>query len=72
METTNHLHDTNPSENRDGILYPIMLIAAIAVIIFSMVGIATMTGVLPGALSKNEQAAPESAAKSTAAATPAP
>jgi len=36
---------------RPGILYPVMLIAAIAVIVFSIVGIATMMGWLPSALS---------------------
>jgi len=36
---------------RPGILYPVMLIAAIAVIVFSIVGIATMMGWLPIALS---------------------
>jgi len=36
---------------RQGLLYPLMLIAAIAVIVFSMLGIATMTGLLPSALS---------------------
>lgn len=72
METTNHMHDTNTTGKRNGILYTIMLIAAIAVIIFSVIGIATMTGVLPSALSKNEQAAPESAAKGPSAAIPSP
>src|SRR3970282_1219861 len=33
------------------ILYPLMLIAAIAVIVFSVAGIATMMGWMPGALS---------------------
>ena len=33
-----------------GILYPLMLIAAIAVIVFSVAGIATMMGWVPGAL----------------------
>ncbi|HSQ04282.1 MAG TPA: glycine zipper 2TM domain-containing protein, partial [Burkholderiales bacterium] len=36
---------------RQGLLYPLMLIAAIAVIVFSILGIATMTGLLPSALS---------------------
>lgn len=36
-----------------GILYPLMLIAAIAVIVFSVVGIATMMGWMPGALSSD-------------------
>jgi hypothetical protein len=36
-----------------GILYPLMLIAAIAVIVFSVAGIATMMGWMPAALSNN-------------------
>lgn len=36
-----------------GILYPLMLIAAIAVIVFSVAGIATMMGWMPGALSSD-------------------
>lgn len=36
-----------------GILYPLMLIAAIAVIVFSVAGIATMLGWMPGALSSD-------------------
>jgi outer membrane lipoprotein SlyB len=47
---------------RPGILYPVMLIAAIAVIVFSIVGIATMMGWVPSALSGG------SAADKTAAA----
>lgn len=39
------------SWRRQGLLYPTMLIAAIAVIIFSVVGIAAMTGLLPSAMS---------------------
>lgn len=42
---------------RPGILYPLMLIAAIAVIVFSIAGIATMMGWLPGALSSGAQPA---------------
>jgi hypothetical protein len=36
-----------------GILYPLMLIAAIAVIVFSVAGIATMMGWMPAALSSD-------------------
>jgi hypothetical protein len=36
-----------------GILYPLMLIAAIAVIVFSVAGIASMMGWMPGALLSN-------------------
>jgi outer membrane lipoprotein SlyB len=45
MDTT-HEHGWR----RQGLLYPMMLIAAISVIIFSILGIATMTGLLPSAL----------------------
>lgn len=38
-------------ENRNGMLYPMMIIAAISVILFSVVGIVTMTGHIPSALS---------------------
>jgi hypothetical protein len=37
-----------------GLLYPVMLIAAIALIVFSLAGIATMAGWLPGVLSGND------------------
>lgn len=42
------------NDKKNGILYLLMLIAAIAVIIFSVIGIATMTGHMPSALSKND------------------
>ena len=56
-------------EKRPDILYPVMLVAAITVIVFSFAGIATMMGWLPGALSQGrllERA--ESPARWTAAA----
>lgn len=43
--------NVDQSWRRQGLLYPTMLIAAIAVIIFSVVGIAAMTGLLPSAVS---------------------
>lgn len=52
METTN-----NNLQKRSGILYPLMLIAAVAVIIFSVVGIATMIGLIPTARSGSDPAA---------------
>ena len=52
----------NVHTKRPGILYPVMLIAAIAVIVFSVVGIATMMGWMPSALSGRD--APERAAAS--------
>ena len=36
-------------ERHGGILYPLLLAAAVAVIVFSIIGIATMTGVMPNA-----------------------
>lgn len=44
-------------ERRAGILYPVMLIAAITLIVFSMAGIATMMGWLPSASSKSDPSA---------------
>ena len=43
-------------EKRTNLLYPLMLIAAVTVIVFSIVGIATMVGWLPSAQSKNDPA----------------
>ncbi len=59
-------------ENKNGMLYPLMILAAISVIIFSVVGIATMTGQVPNAFSsaqRTEQAAarPAQAPAATAA-----
>jgi hypothetical protein len=69
----------NAVEQRPDILYPVMLIAAIAVIVFSFAGIATMMGWLPGALSQGrllERAASPArwptAAEGSRAAAPAP
>ena len=42
---------------RQGLLYPMMVIAAIAVIVFSVVGIASMAGWLPNGLVSRAQAA---------------
>ena len=41
---------------RGGLLYPMLVIAAIAVIVFSVTGIATMMGWLPNALSGRDPA----------------
>jgi len=52
-------------ENKNGMLYPLMILAAISVIIFSVVGIATMTGQVPNAFSsapRVEPVAPRQAA----------
>lgn len=48
------------SHKQPGILYPLMLIAAIALIVFSIIGIATMMGWMPTALSSRD--GPEGAA----------
>ena len=40
--------------SRNGLLYPLLVIAAISVIIFSALGVATMTGFLPRAESMND------------------
>jgi outer membrane lipoprotein SlyB len=56
---------------RPGILYPVMLIAAIAVIVFSIVGIATIMGWMPSALSGGG-AADKAAAASSGRPWPAP
>ncbi len=60
MESTNAMRTANSTDRkaassfdkRGGILYPAMLIVAIVVIILSVLGIATMMGYIPGALSK--------------------
>jgi hypothetical protein len=53
-------------QGRDGgILYPLLLVAAIAVIVFSIIGIAKMTGVVPnvensdGAARQSSQSGPD-------------
>jgi len=53
METTNAMRATGAAGGKGGILYPTMLIAAIAVIIFSVLGIAAMMGYLPNAISRS-------------------
>jgi outer membrane lipoprotein SlyB len=74
METLDRLRAAGASRRDNGILYPVMLIAAIAVIVFSIVGIATMTGVMPRALSSASEQSPPDRASSDEQhkATPAP
>ncbi|HEX6829531.1 MAG TPA: glycine zipper 2TM domain-containing protein [Burkholderiales bacterium] len=43
-------------DGKNGMLYPLMILAAISVIIFSVVGIATMTGQVPSAFSSSQRA----------------
>jgi len=64
METTHSL-DT-AVKRRPGILYPVMLIAAVVLIVFSVVGIATMMGWMPNVLSGNEPGAYPATASDTA------
>jgi hypothetical protein len=50
--------DMNDSRERrnyrhGGMLYPLLLAAAIAVIVFSIIGIATMTGVVPNGANRD-------------------
>ena len=55
-----------------GILYPLMLIAAAAVIVFSIAGIATMMGWMPSALTGTTDAARTQPATATQQAAPRP
>ena len=50
-------------ENRNGMLYPMMIIAAVSVVLFSVVGIATMTGHIPSVLSQKSDGAAKSQAQ---------
>jgi outer membrane lipoprotein SlyB len=74
MNTVNSsIRGKSSVDRRPAILYPLMVIAAIAVIIFSVAGIATMMGWLPTVHSQAEPAAQnESTAQSEAPARPAP
>jgi outer membrane lipoprotein SlyB len=67
--STGRSHD-KAGGKRNGILYAILLIAAISVIIFSMIGIATMTGIVPRALSDMEHVAPGGAVEPAQRAVP--
>ena len=59
MHSSNAIHSRNTVDKRQGILYPLMVIAAIAVIVFSVAGIATMMGWMPSVSSKTQPAADE-------------
>ena len=56
MQNIERAPQRDPDELRTSLLYPLMLIAAIAVIVFSIVGIASLTGVMPRALSSSHGA----------------
>ena len=47
-------------ERHGGMLYPLLLVAAIAVIVFSIIGIATMTGVMPTSVGRDAAIRPSS------------
>lgn len=51
------------------LLYPLMVVAAVAVTLFSALGIATMTGYLPGAHSAEQPASSRTAGKAATACT---
>lgn len=71
MEAVNMTPGTAGTAVKDsGILYPLMLIAATAVIVFSIAGIATMMGWMPGALSGGADAARAQPAGATQQAVP--
>jgi hypothetical protein len=57
------------SDKQPGLLYPLMLIAAIALIVFSIVGIATMMGWMPSTMSP--RSAPDRAGAGPASSPPA-
>jgi hypothetical protein len=59
MQNTERAPHRDPDDLRTSLLYPLMLIAAIAVIVFSIVGIASLTGVMPRSLSDSHGAAPD-------------
>ena len=73
MSTIDTVREAYENRRHSGILYPVMLIAAIAIITFSIVGIATMTGVMPRAFSTaSEQPGPEAGGTSVSAPTTTP
>lgn len=49
LKRGNTMERSGRKERHGGILYPLLLAAAVAVIVFSIIGIATMTGVMPNA-----------------------
>lgn len=66
---------TNPPHKQPGLLYPLMLIAAIALIVFSIMGIATMMGWMPGVMTVRpaaEKAGPAPTAAAPVRVEPAP
>lgn len=72
MDNATPVNTPNVGGGKRGILYPTMLIAAISVIVFSVLGIATMTGIIPSAQSQRETAAVDPPKTAPAAVSPAP
>jgi hypothetical protein len=70
METVNAAESGTAAAYQPAILYPLMLIASIAVIVFNAVGIATTLGWIPDVLSRT--AVPSAQAAATAQLLPAP
>lgn len=48
-------HSSRDYERHGGVLYPLLLVAAIAIIVFSIIGIATMTGIMPNGVSRDAE-----------------
>ncbi len=71
MRNTQALNTAETGSQKSSLLYPTMLVAAIAVIIFSVIGIAAMTGLMSSANSKSEPRPTASPAKAGARTGPA-
>jgi outer membrane lipoprotein SlyB len=50
-----HIVGATAMDNRNSMLYPLMILAAVSVIIFSIIGVATMTGHVPSAFSSPQK-----------------
>ena len=72
MNSVNTVEGKSGSARQGSLLYPLMLIAAIAVIVFSVAGIATMMGWLPSVQSGAGPAVKDETVSAPVAAKPAP
>jgi len=72
MSSVNTVEGKSGTARQGSLLYPLMLIAAIAVIVFSVAGIATMMGWLPSVQSGAGPVEKDEAVPATAPAKPAP
>jgi hypothetical protein len=59
-ETVRRAPENERRDRHGGLLYPLLLVAAIAVIVFSIIGIATMTGVMPSSVGRDAAIRPSS------------